>query len=146
MLVSAQASGGFGDLAYSWGSDITSTGFYAEGLVNGTYALTVTDDCDKVATGSVTVNSGCEIDIPNVFSPNGDGENDRFEITGILGTTNTVRVYNRWGQIVFEAYNYKNTWAANDVSDGTYFYEVKVNSSPEPYTGHVTILSNGRRQ
>jgi len=146
VLVSAQASGGFGDLAYSWGSDITSTGFYAEGLVNGTYALTVTDDCDKVATGSVTVNSGCEIDIPNVFSPNGDGENDRFEITGILGTTNTVRVYNRWGQIVFEANNYKNTWAANDVSDGTYFYEVKVNSSPEPYTGHVTILSNGRRR
>lgn len=65
---------------------------------------------------------------------------------GILGTPDTVRVYNRWGQIVFEASNYKNTWAANGISDGTYFYEVKVNSSTEPYTGHVTILSNDRRQ
>ena len=146
VLVTAQAIGGFGKLSFLWGSDITSTGFYAEGLVNGTYVLTVTDGCEKAATATVTVNSGCEIGIPNVFSPNGDGENDRFEIEGILGTTNTVRVYNRWGQIVFEASNYKNTWAANGISDGTYFYEVKVNSSTEPYTGHVTILSNDRRQ
>ena len=145
-LVSAQASGGFGDLAYLWNFGDSVTAFWAPGLLNGSYTLAVTDDCEKVANASVTVNSGCEIGIPNVFSPNGDGENDRFTIEGILGTTNTVRVYNRWGQVVFEASNYKNTWAAGGISDGTYFYEVKVNSSPEPYTGHVTILSNDRRQ
>ncbi len=145
-LVSAQASGGFGDLAYLWNFGDSATSFWAPGLLNGTYTLAVTDDCEKVANASVTVNSGCEIAIPNVFSPNGDGENDRFTIDGILGTTNTVRVFNRWGQVVFEASNYKNTWAASGISDGTYFYEVKVNSSPEPYTGHVTILSNDRRQ
>ncbi len=146
VLVSAQATGGFGDLAFLWSGGGTSTAFYALGLVNGSYGLAVSDECEKLATATVTVNSGCEIGIPNVFSPNGDGENDRFVIEGILGTTNTVRIFNRWGQIVFESNNYRNTWAANDVSDGTYFYEVMVNSSPEPYTGHVTILSNGRRQ
>ncbi len=146
VLVSAQASGGFGELGYLWGSAVTASGFWAAGLVNATYTVVVSDECEKAAEASVIVNSGCEIEIPNVFSPNGDGENDRFTIEGILGTTNTVRVFNRWGQIVFEASNYRNTWAATDVSDGTYFYEVKVNSSPEPYTGHVTILSNGRRQ
>lgn len=146
VLVSAQATGGFGDLAFLWSGGGTSTAFYALGLVNGSYGLAVSDECEKLATATVTVNSGCEIGIPNVFSPNGDGENDRFVIEGILGTTNTVRIFNRWGQIVFESNNYRNTWTANDVSDGTYFYEVMVNSSPEPYTGHVTILSNGRRQ
>ncbi len=146
VLVSAQATGGFGDLAFLWSGGGTSTAFYALGLVNGSYGLVVSDECEKLATATVTVNSGCEIGIPNVFSPNGDGENDRFVIEGILGTTNTVRIFNRWGQMVFESNNYRNTWAANDVSDGTYFYEVMVNSSPEPYTGHVTILSNGRRQ
>lgn len=146
VLVSAQATGGFGDLAFLWSGGGTSTAFYALGLVNGSYGLAVSDECEKLATATVTVNSGCEIGIPNVFSPNGDGENDRFVIEGILGTTNTVRIFNRWGQMVFESNNYRNTWAANDVSDGTYFYEVMVNSSPEPYTGHVTILSNGRRQ
>ncbi len=146
VLVSAQATGGFGDLSFLWTSGGTSTAFYAYGLVNGSYGLTVSDECEKLGTATVTVNSGCEIGIPNVFSPNGDGENDRFVIEGILGTTNTVRIFNRWGQMVFESNNYRNTWAANDVSDGTYFYEVVVNSSPEPYTGHVTILSNGRRQ
>lgn len=146
VFVSAQAGGGFGDLSYLWNFGGTNTAFWAQGLVNGTYTLAVTDDCEKTANADVVVNSGCEIEIPNVFSPNGDGENDRFEIQGILGTTNTVRVFNRWGQMVFEANNYRNTWAANDLSDGTYFYEVKVNSSPRPYTGHVTILSNSRRQ
>jgi gliding motility-associated-like protein len=145
-LVSAQANGGFGDLAYLWNFGGSAPSFWAAGLVNGTYTLTVTDDCEKAANASVTVNSGCEIEVPNVFSPNGDGQNDRFTIEGILGTTNTVRIYNRWGQVVFEANNYKNTWAANGISDGTYFYEVKVNSSPEPYTGHVTILSTDRRR
>ena len=146
VLVSAQASGGFGALSYLWANGGSNTGFYVNGLVNASYPLTVTDDCDMVATAAVTVNSGCEIEIPNVFSPNGDGENDRFVIEGILGTLNTVRIFNRWGQVVYETTNYNNTWAANDLSDGTYFYEVRVNSSPEPYTGHVTILSNDRRQ
>ncbi len=146
VLISAQAAGGFGALAYAWGFGGTSTSFWAAGLVNGSYPLTVVDDCQRAATATVIVNSGCEIEVPNVFSPNGDGQNDRFVIEGILGTDNTVRIFNRWGQKVYEANNYANNWAAADVSDGTYFYEVKISTEPKPYTGHVTILSNARRQ
>ena len=84
----------------------------------------------------------CEIFIPNVFSPNGDGQNDRFEIEGIQSRQNTVRIFNRWGQVVFEANNYRNTWDGRNVPDGTYFYEVVVEGGEGPFTGHLTILNN----
>ena len=92
----------------------------------------------------MNVESGCQIVIPNVFSPNSDGENDRFVIDGILGTSNTVRIYNRWGQIVFEANNYRNQWDGDEVSDGTYYYEVQVDGESKAFTGHLTILNNKR--
>jgi hypothetical protein len=57
-----------------------------------------------------------------------------------------VRIFNRWGQKVYEANNYANNWAAPGLSDGTYFYEVQVSNEDKAHTGHVTILSNNRRQ
>lgn len=113
------------------------------GNENGVYTVTVADECDKVVTADVFVDSGCEIIIPNVFSPNNDGENDTFWIEGILGTTNSVKIFNRWGQLVFEANNYRNNWDGRDVSDGTYFYEVIVAGEPEAFVGHLTILNTG---
>ena len=64
------------------------------------------------------------------------------QIEGILSTTNTVKVFNRWGQLVFETNNYRNNWGAVGVPEGTYFYEVIVDRHDEPYTGHLTILRN----
>jgi gliding motility-associated-like protein len=140
-----QASGGYGELSYLWGSGETTPGIWLPGRTNGTYSLTVTDECPKSKVVEVTVNSGCEVIVPNVFSPNNDGENDRFVIEGIIGTRNTVRVFNRWGQPVFEANNYANNWAGGGLSDGTYFYEVTVVGEPKPLIGHLTILSTDRR-
>ena len=114
--------------------------------MDGTYEVSVIDDCGHTAAVSVIVDPQCAIIVPNVISPNGDGQNDVFFIEGILASRSTVRIFNRWGQVVYEKQNYQNDWRAPGLPDGTYFYEVKVDREPEPYTGHVTILSNGRRQ
>ncbi|HRF82247.1 MAG TPA: gliding motility-associated C-terminal domain-containing protein, partial [Flavobacteriales bacterium] len=111
-------------------------------LVGATYVVTATDDCGRSASASSIVTVECDIVIPNVFTPNNDGQNDRFVIEGILSTTNTVKVFNRWGQVVFEANNYRNNWAASGVPEGTYYYEVIVDRHDKPYTGHLTILRN----
>jgi len=141
--VTVLASGGFGGLDLLWSTgDVTST-TYVQIQTGGTYVVTATDACGRTATAQSVVDVDCEIIIPNVFTPNGDGFNDRFDIDGILGTENTVKIFNRWGQVVFEAKNYRNTWSASGVSDGTYYYEVMVTRVPEPLTGHVTILRNG---
>ena len=109
------------------------------------YTVTVTDDCGQSVSQEITVDPQCAIVVPNVFSPNGDGQNDVFFIEGILASKSTVRIFNRWGQVVYESSNYRNNWNGGDLPDGTYFYEVKADRDPKPYTGTVTILSNGRR-
>jgi gliding motility-associated-like protein len=66
--------------------------------------------------------------IPEGFSPNGDGVNDRFEITGIAAYPgNTFQVFNRWGQEVYAARDYDNSWDGRSHNGGelpssTYFY------------------------
>lgn len=141
----ALASGGVGSLDYQWSNGYTTANTYVSNALDATYTITVTDDCDHTKEVEVLVDPQCEIVIPNVISPNGDGHNDVFFIQGILATKSTVRIFNRWGQVVFESSNYRNNWAASDLPDGTYFYEVKVDNKPAPYTGTVTVLSNDRR-
>jgi gliding motility-associated-like protein len=52
--------------------------------------------------------------IPNAFTPNGDGANDILFVRGGMLTEITFRVYNRWGEKVFEAYSLNSGW------DGTF--------------------------
>ncbi len=71
--------------------------------------------------------------IPEGFSPNGDAINDLFVIKGLSEYPhNSIKIFNRWGDIVFEAQPYLNTWdgkstkglriGGEDLPVGTYFY------------------------
>jgi gliding motility-associated-like protein len=133
--VVATATGGFENLHYLWANGETTGTIMVPGDESSSYQITVSDDCGHSVTDLVVVDAGCEVIIPNVFSPNGDGTNDEFIIAGIQGTENNVRVFNRWGQVVYEAQNYRNNWEAKDLPDGTYYYEVIVAGEPlSPYT------------
>ena len=88
-----------------------------------TYSVQVknADGCtsrDNV-TVFVTCNKG-NLFIPNTFSPNGDGMNDKFYPRGTgIGLIRSFRVFNRWGELIFERINFN----ANDAGagwDGTY--------------------------
>lgn len=84
--------------------------------------------------------------IPNVFTPNGDGLNDTFEIPGLeLYQANELTIVNRWGGTVYDKKSYKNDWAATGLNEGTYFYLLKVKTAAdkwEIYKGYITILRN----
>lgn len=56
--------------------------------------------------------------VPEAFSPNNDGINDFFEIVGLENfESNSIKVFNRWGNTVFQEDNYKNKWGGvNNVS------------------------------
>jgi gliding motility-associated-like protein len=63
--------------------------------------------------------------VPSAFSPNGDDKNQYFTIPFLVNVPgNTVMVFNRWGKKVFEANDYKNDWAGDDLPAGTYYYVV----------------------
>mgnify|MGYP003574981760 CR=1 FL=1 len=85
------------------------------------------------------------IKTPNVITPNGDGKNDVFKIDGIeLYRENTLSIFNRWGNEVFRsAGGYRNNWDGNGLSEGTYYYVLKLVSREgvdSSVTGWITLL------
>jgi len=108
----------------------------------GTHTITLAVTSPNGCSDSYTITYVIlpeDINIPNVFSPNGDGRNDRFIIRNIEYYGNRLTIYNRWGMPVFEANNYRNQWSAPDVPDGTYYY-VLVLDDGRDFAGHVTLL------
>ncbi len=96
-------------------------------IVTTTYSVTATTIEGCAGSNTVTIKLLCEtsqVFIPNTFTPNGDGNNDRFYVSGKgLGLIKRMAVYNRWGELVYEAYNVR----PNDPGagwDGTYRGEV----------------------
>ncbi len=80
-----------------------------------TVVVTYGKNCTATASATVRVNHGPDNYIPNAFSPNGDGTNDEFTVYGSGLKTVTMRVFNRWGEKVFDSGD--NQWAS---WDGTY--------------------------
>jgi len=84
------------------------------------YSVTITDvfGCMTQAEVQVVVDQpSCnenDIFIPNMFTPNNDGENDVFEIHSNFIDEMRLIIYDRWGEEVFESTNQADTW------DGTY--------------------------
>jgi len=102
-----------------------------------TYQEKVTNQFGCSAADNVTVRVVCNqksLYIPNTFSPNGDGMNDYFYPRGVgLYSIRSMRIFNRWGQVVFERVNF----AANDVSNA---WDGKFNGKPQPADVYVYAI------
>lgn len=124
----------------------------------GIAMLTVTNDygCDTTYQSSIKV-LPVKLKIPNIFTPNGDGINDYFEIGyGEEGKpindlneyflSHKLVIFNRWGRTVYESQNYRNDWDGGKLPDGTYFYvlECKGMTQNYKYQGSVMIWNSGR--
>ncbi|HRO77085.1 MAG TPA: gliding motility-associated C-terminal domain-containing protein, partial [Crocinitomicaceae bacterium] len=66
------------------------------------------------------------VNIPNVFTPNGDGSNDEFFIDAQGAKDISVEIFNRWGNIVYKLNSLTDKWDGKNASDGTYFYKYKL--------------------
>ncbi len=75
-------------------------------VIDKLYTLTVVDlnGCSASAQVFVDIDKNRNVYIPNIFSPNGDGINDYFQVYAGIGVSriNFVRVYDRWGEMMFE--------------------------------------------
>ncbi|THU39274.1 T9SS type B sorting domain-containing protein [Niastella caeni] len=81
--------------------------------------------------------------VPNAFSPNGDGINDRWEIAGLRNVTNCyVEIFNRWGQSIYRSTGYANPWdgtfKGKAAPVATYYYIIK--TATRNYNGWVALI------
>ncbi len=152
--LNAIVTGGGGAVTFGWydidGTLITDSSTFViepeEGMVS--YTALAFDECGSRDSVEVTINTEiCEFEVPNVFTPNGDGNNDYFWIENLDKFPNTeVYVFNRWGQTVFTSTDYgggcvnngdsgcwngkvNNTGA--DCSEGTYYYVIRAPGEEE---------------
>lgn len=107
--------------------------------------------CPDTAYGKVVFEDLLIFYVPNAFSPNGSGINDVFQpiITSRISPYDfNMKIFNRWGEIVFETYNYNVGWDGSyfDVlaTDGVYVWRMEfadLNTDLRyEYFGHVTLL------
>ncbi|HEV3324136.1 MAG TPA: gliding motility-associated C-terminal domain-containing protein [Puia sp.] len=119
----------------SWLSDSTIADPVADPPASVTYTLMVAANGGCGDTATILVDVFTPLAIPNAFSPNGDGRNDRFYVLGgpINSVVETFDVFNRWGQPVFMAHN----TAPGDAAAG---WDGRVNGSPAPSGTYVYVV------
>ncbi|SHK88027.1 gliding motility-associated C-terminal domain-containing protein [Chitinophaga jiangningensis] len=103
-----------------------------QSVTDTTYILKVSSlqGCVGYDTMSVKFYAGPEIYIPNAFSPNGDGVNDRFRFIPVgMVSYKYFRIFNRWGQELYASTDFRIGW------DGTFL------GKPAPVDTYIWILS-----
>ncbi len=138
-------------------ADGTVPRFYEDNRVeSGTtycYQLTYVDACGNESARSATVCAEVprqgRLIFPNAFTPNGDGLNDVFVYRAQLVRTVTLRIYNRWGELLFQTDQLDEGWDGSyrgaNAPQGTYLYQAEVEDQlGNRFTqeGRLTLLNN----
>jgi gliding motility-associated-like protein len=98
-------------------------------------------------TLSVTFDVGNQEEKPftpaDIFTPNNDGRNDYFELPNLPADFCTsvfavIKIYNRWGGLVYESQDRNFKWDGQHIADGVYYYQILY--SDKQYKGMVTVV------
>jgi gliding motility-associated-like protein len=116
---------------YSWNNGDNDAQTLA--TTAGTYIVTASNECGtyKDSVRIQVQNCDCKIFIPNVFSPNGDGNNDTYGIQLACQTAQySLSIYNRYGQRIYQSTSptaaWDGTYNGQPLDAGTYFYYIKL--------------------
>ena len=117
---------------------ISANGLQYQYAREGEYEITLmgaNDICQEQVTKTIKVRKFIP---PNAFSPNGDDKNQYFDL-GEEGLGLSIKIFNRWGEEVYESSNYQNDWEGNNLPEGIYIYEI-TNSEGVSCKGWVKLL------
>ncbi len=137
IILQPEIDGGTPSYTFTWTgpNGFVETGSGARsGLITGTYTLVVRDSKGCTDTAFITLLEPIPIELPNGISPNGDGFNDNLQVRGLENfPSNSLQIYNRWGNLVHEEQNYSNMtpWyglnkSGEELPEGTYFVIVEI--------------------
>ena len=124
------------DVSYLWQDETEESEFVI--TEKGIYWCEVTNICgSSLDSISITYEYCGDVFIPNIFTPNADGNNDSFIIKGIEDEVWELKIYDRWGKLLFESQDYKNNWDGAKQPDGVYYYILSSREFNMEYTGFV---------
>ena len=142
--------------SYYWTPDngtiacVTCTNTVAQPTVTTKYMVTASNSpyCKRRDSILVKVDFVCgDFFIPNVFSPNGDGLNDDVNIHGFCIATFNLRIFNRWGELVFQttdkSQGWDGTFRGKPMDTGVFVYSVDgitIENKPFSQKGNITLL------
>lgn len=134
-----------------WTSSGTGTFTPDDTSLNASYQPSQSDiDNDSIIL-YLTTTGGCRLEIdsmivrfiyfqiPNVFTPypNSPGYNDYFEVLG-LPSGSSLKIWDRWGLLVFQSDNYRNDWDAAELNSDTYYYILT--TFEKEYKGWIKVI------
>ncbi|WP_162903172.1 gliding motility-associated C-terminal domain-containing protein [Taibaiella koreensis] len=138
------------DATYRWSEGDTTN--YMVVTRPGDYELRATNHCGTAADKIHIDYIDCKycLFVPNAFTPNGDGRNDRFVVKAACPfRTINLQVFNRYGQRLFTSLSLDKTWDGTfngqPVEQGDYFYVIDAaylnpGDGPARTRGTVTVL------
>jgi gliding motility-associated-like protein len=143
--VAIVASGG---TSYLWNTGASTAQILMKPLETTTYCATVTNanGCKREACVEVQVRAESTLYIPNVFTPNGDGINDEFHIASYNLSEFDIKIFNRWGQLLFQTNDPLKGWDGSfrgQTVAGVYVFTLKAkgnDGSEYRKSGHITLI------
>jgi gliding motility-associated-like protein len=107
-----------------------------------TYTLGQTGGCPIQVVLNLTIIPELSFELPNIFTPNGDGVNDRFVPFEAFPGKWVLTIFNRWGSEVFSSTNLVQGWNGEEAPSGTYYWviEPRDGQQGESVSGYVTLL------
>ena len=138
---------GVSNVSYKWQDGSIKSTYLANS--EGVYFVDVTNSCGTARDSITILKSSCKVYIPSAFTPNNDGLNDYFKVSGTSEITEfDMNIYNRWGEIVFSTKNKDVGWDGKykgvELSSAVYIYVIKykeINSdTKQTRKGTVTLI------
>jgi gliding motility-associated-like protein len=106
---------------------------------SGVYTLVAENQCGRIEKSTNVEVEECFV-VPNVFTPNNDGVNDFFAISGFGIKEVQGEIYNRWGQKLTDFSSY---WDGGDAVEGVYFFNARITLTDNEVLnrkGFVTLM------
>jgi gliding motility-associated-like protein len=114
------------------------------------YQVVTTDHgCRDTAWKALNIKPSWVVYIPNTFTPNGDGLNDGFFAKGMGITQFNLKIFDRWGHILFETNDINEAWdgttrgSAEPIKQDVYVWKASVKdvfNNTHALTGHVSLI------